>query len=445
MVHMTEKPRPFKYWEAPLAPHTLHKPLKATVRVPGSKSITNRALVLAAIAENPTTITGALWSRDTQLMAQALKRIGVDVQAEPDPDSPANATIFVEPTGFTGGTVDCGLAGTVMRFVPPLAALADGDVFFDGDEHARQRPMKGILDGLRALGISVQGDSLPFKVSGNGSPTGGTVEIDASASSQFVSGLLLAAPRFTQGITVRHIGETLPSMPHIEMTVHMLRQAGASVDTTTAYQWSVAPGPIRGGVVRVEPDLSNATPFLAAAAVTGSTVRVKDWPTTTTQPGDAIRNILERMGCTVSLTDSDLTVTGPKPGSLQGIEIDMSDIGELTPTVAAMATVANSPSTLTGIAHLHGHETDRLKALATEITKIGGQCSELPDGLAIKPSGSLHGAHWSTYDDHRMATTGAIIGLVTPGIKVENIETTAKTLPGFDRMWVDMVQEMGMS
>jgi len=233
-------------------------------------------------------------------------------------------------------------------------------------------------------------------------------------------------------------------MPHIEMTVHMLRQAGASVDTTTAYQWSVSPGPIRGGVVRVEPDLSNATPFLAAAAVTGSTVRVKDWPATTTQPGDAIRNILELMGCTVSLADGDLIVTGPPRGSLQGIDIDMSDIGELTPTVAAMATLANSPSALTGIAHLHGHETDRLKALTTEITKIGGQCSELPDGLAIKPSTGLHGARWCTYDDHRMATTGAIIGLATPGIEVENIETTAKTLPGFDRMWADMVQEMGM-
>lgn len=434
MVHMTENHSPFQYWNAPLAT----EPITATVQVPGSKSITNRALILAAIAENPSTITGALWSRDTQLMVQALKRIGVDVQVEPDSENPANVTVFVEPTGFTGGMVDCGLAGTVMRFVPPLAALADGVVFFDGDAHARNRPMKGILDGLRSLGIAVKGDALPFEVSSDGAPVGGTVEIDASASSQFVSGLLLAAPRFAEGLTVKHVGENLPSLPHIEMTVDMLRQAGASVDTTVENQWSVASGPIRGGVVRVEPDLSNATPFLAAAAVTGGTVTVPHWPAPTNQPGDAIQGILKQMGCTVS---DGLTVTGPPAGKLRGIELDMSAIGELTPTVAALAALANSPSRLTGIAHLHGHETDRLKALTTEINKVGGKCTELFDGLAIEPSTELHGAQWSSYADHRMATAGAIIGLVIPDVAVEDIETTAKTLPGFERMWAAMLHE----
>lgn len=443
MVYMNETVRPNHnktLWRAPVA----HHPVYGTVQVPGSKSITNRALILAAIAETPSTITGALRSRDTELMARALRSIGVDVQLEVEHGNAANATVHVEPKPMRGGTIDCGLAGTVMRFVPPIAALARGTVFFDGDAHARNRPMSGIITGLRELGITINGDSLPFEVIGAGSVAGGTVTIDASKSSQFVSGLLLAAPKYATGITVRHEGGKLPSTPHIEMTVDMLRQSGVSVDTTVENQWTVAPGPVRGGVWRVEPDLSNATPFLAAAAVTGGTVTIKNWPISTTQPGDVIRLILDRMGCHVELNaignSHDLSVTGPAPGTLKGITMDMSDIGELTPTVAALATLATTESVLTGIAHLRGHETDRLKALCAEITGIGGNCVELSDGLHITPA-TLHGGTWHSYADHRMATAGAIIGLATQGIDVENISTTAKTLPGFEKMWSALVTQ----
>lgn len=419
-------------WPAP----TASGPIRWTQHVPGSKSITNRAYILAALADYPSVIVNALHSRDTDLMAGALRSLGVGIR---DTDG----AIHVEPGTLHGGEVECGLAGTVMRFVPPVAAMADGVVVFDGDPQARVRPMNTILDALRTLGVPVTGDSLPFTVNGGGTPEGGEVEIDASGSSQFVSGLLLAGPRFTKGITVRHVGGRLPSMPHIEMTVAMLRLAGVRVDVTEN-SWTVHPGPIQGRTWTVEPDLSNATPFLAAAAVTGGTVRIRHWPFDTTQPGDVIRLILETMGCEVDIIAAesgpghDLQVTGPDSGVLRGVSLDMSDIGELTPTVAALAALASTPSELTGIAHLRGHETNRLEALATEINKLGGQCEELHDGLRITPA-PLHGGVWHSYADHRMATAGAIIGLRVEGVEVEDIQTTAKTLPGFETMWEDMV------
>ncbi|GAB3699066.1 3-phosphoshikimate 1-carboxyvinyltransferase [Corynebacterium nasicanis] len=419
-------------WPAP----TASGPIRWTQHVPGSKSITNRAYILAALADYPSVIENALHSRDTDLMAGALRSLGVKIR---DTDG----AVRIEPGRLHGGEVDCGLAGTVMRFVPPVAAMADGVVVFDGDPQARVRPMNTILDALRTLGVTVRGDTLPFTINGSGTPEGGVVEIDASGSSQFVSGLLLAGPRFAKGITVRHVGGRLPSLPHIEMTVAMLRHAGVKVDVTEN-SWKVHPGPIQGRTWIVEPDLSNATPFLAAAAVTGGTVKVRHWPLSTTQPGDAIRLILETMGCQVDILTADsgpghdLQVTGPDDGVLRGISLDMSDIGELTPTVAALAVLASSPSELTGIAHLRGHETNRLAALAAEINKLGGQCEELHDGLRITPV-PLHGGVWHSYADHRMATAGAIIGLRVEGVEVEDVQTTAKTLPGFETMWEDMV------
>lgn len=406
--------------------------------VPGSKSITNRAFILAAIADYPSTIYGALRSRDTDLMADALRVLGVGIQ-ESEP-----GVIRVEPGPLHGGQVECGLAGTIMRFVPPIAALAKGTVFFDGDPQARVRPMSTILDALREIGTSVEGERLPFAVYGQGAPEGGVVEIDASGSSQFVSGLLLAGARYRRGLTVRHTGGRLPSMPHIEMTVAMLRQAGIKVETSQ-YEWHVLPGPVEGRRWNIEPDLSNATPFLAAAAVTGGRVRVPNWPVNTTQPGDVIRDILEKMGCSVELISNgpayDLEVTGPA-APLKGINLDMSDIGELTPTVAALAALAATETELTGIAHLRGHETDRLAALTTEINKLGGDCTELPDGLRIRPA-TLHGGLWHSYADHRMATAGAILGLTVKDVQVEDIQTTAKTLPGFEDMWETMVAANG--
>ena len=420
-------------WPAP----TAHGPVRWTQHIPGSKSITNRAYILAALADYPSELENALHSRDTDLMAGALRTLGVGVRE-------SGGVVHVEPGPLHGGEIECGLAGTVMRFVPPVAALAAGTVVFDGDPQARVRPMNTILDALRALGVDVTGNTLPFTLAGDGAPTGGAVEIDASGSSQFVSGLLLAAPRFAEGVTVHHTGGKLPSLPHIEMTVAMLRHAGVRVDVSEN-TWRVHPGPIQGRTWQIEPDLSNATPFLAAAAVTGGTVRIPHWPVDTTQPGDVIRDILERMGCEVELiaADSgpgyDLRVTGPENGRLEGIHLDMSDIGELTPTVAALAALAATPSELTGIAHLRGHETDRLAALSAEINRLGGRCEELSDGLRITPA-ELHGGVWHSYADHRMATAGAIIGLVVPGVEVEDVQTTAKTLPGFETMWGDMVR-----
>lgn len=436
MVDMEK--RSANLWQAPYA----GTPVEATVNIPGSKSITNRAFILAAIASSSSTIEGALRSRDTDLMMAALAAMGVGFQESSTTHGTASITVKVHPAPLHGGAVDCGLAGTVMRFVPPVAALAEGSVFFDGDPQARKRPMHQILEGLREAGVKVKGDGLPFEIDGDGHPKGGIVKIDASGSSQFVSGLLLAAPRYEMGLTVRHRGGRLPSLPHIEMTVDMLRRAGVTVDTSVENEWTVHPGPIGGGTWVIEPDLSNATPFLAAAAVTGGTVIIPGWPIRTTQPGDAIREILATMGCDVELMAAgstyNLRVTGPEGGSLRGLDLDMSDIGELTPTVAALAAVATTPSRLSGIAHLRGHETDRLAALSHEINNLGGSCTELADGLRIEPA-TLHGGHWRSYADHRMATAGAIIGLRVTGVEVENIQTTSKTLPGFETMWANML------
>ncbi|WP_241665826.1 3-phosphoshikimate 1-carboxyvinyltransferase [Prescottella subtropica] len=415
-------------WRAPRAEH----PVDASVTLPGSKSITNRALVLAALASGPSTITGTLRSRDTDLMIDGLRTLGAAItEVDSDP-----TTLRVVPAPLHGGDIDCGLAGTVMRFLPPVAALADGTALIDGDEQARTRPLGTILEALRGLGADVHGDALPLTVHGRGGLRGGTVTIDASGSSQFVSGLLLSAARFDDGVTVRHQGGPLPSMPHIDMTVEMLREAGVTVltpgESGEPDTWKVLPGSISPVDWAIEPDLSNATPFLAAAAVTGGTVRVPLWPSRTTQPGDAIRGILTDMGADVALSDGILTVTGPK--TLHGIDIDLHDIGELTPTVAALAALADGPSVLRGIAHLRGHETDRLAALATEIGKLGGAVTETDDGLRIEPR-PLHGGQWHSYADHRMATAGAILGLVVDGVDVQDVGTTAKTLPGFENLW----------
>ncbi|MEV4319230.1 3-phosphoshikimate 1-carboxyvinyltransferase [Actinocrispum sp. NPDC049592] len=412
--------------QAWLAPVT-RSPVHATVSIPGSKSITNRALILAALADSPSTLSAPLRSRDTNLMAAALRSLGTRIDED----------WRVTPSTLRGpADVDCGLAGTVMRFVPPAASIAAGEIRFDGDEYARERPMGTILDALRGLGADITGDRLPFTLHGKGSLPGGEVTIDASASSQFVSGLLLSGPRYDKGLTVVHDGKPVPSMPHIEMTVQMLRAAGVEVDDSEPNTWRVQPGPIRGRDWVVEPDLSNATPFLAAAAVTGGTVTVTGWPAQTTQPGDDIRGILAQMGCEVTLDANGLTVTGP--ATLSGVDVDLHDVGELTPTIAAVAALAGSQSVLRGIAHLRGHETDRLAALATELNSLGGDVEETEDGLIIRPR-ALHGGPWGAYADHRMATAGAILGLVVSGVEVDDIASTSKTIPDFPGMWSTML------
>ncbi|WP_040584667.1 3-phosphoshikimate 1-carboxyvinyltransferase [Segniliparus rugosus] len=419
------------FWDAP----TVNGPLDATVGLPGSKSITNRALVLAALASSPSRIVGTLRSRDTDLMLDALRRMGAGVRIHDD-----QTTVDIEPGPLREASVDVGLAGTVMRFLPPAAALATGAVSFDGDEQARARPLDTILNALRDLGVAVDGDSLPFVVRGQGRVRGGEVAVDASASSQFVSGLLLSGARYDEGLTVRHVGGPLPSAPHIEMTVQMLEDSGVRVEQPEQHVWRIPPSPIAGREWLVEPDLSNASPFLAAAAAAGGEVRVPRWPTTTTQAGDAIRHILARMGATVRLQDGWLTVQGAD--ELIGIDIDLGDVGELTPTVAALAALASSPSCLRGVAHLRGHETDRLAALASQINGLGGHCVELDDGLSITPK-PLRGGLWKAFADHRMATAGAIIGLKTPGVQVDDVDCTSKTLPGFADLWATMCATAG--
>ena len=411
------------------APRPL-EPVDRVVSLPGSKSLTNRALLLAAIAEGPSVVRRPLRSRDTLLMAAALSSLGTTVEDR-------DGDWAVTPGAFDrDAVIDCGLAGTVMRFVPPVAGLGTALVSFDGDPHMRLRPIGQVLSALRDLGVSIQGDALPFTIHGLGSVPGGVVTIDASASSQFVSALLLAGARYERGVDVRHVGKPVPSLPHIEMTVQMLRQHGVEVDDSDANRWAVAPGPLAAVDRAIEPDLSNAAPFLALGAATGGRVTVTDWPAETTQPGDELREILTLMGCEVTLADGDLTVVGPD--RLTGVDLDLHDVGELTPAVAALCALADSPSHLRGVAHIRGHETDRLAALATELGRLGADVTEREDGLSIRPA-ALHGGVFHTYADHRMAHAGVILGLAVDDVLVEDVATTSKTFPDFAAAWTHAV------
>jgi 3-phosphoshikimate 1-carboxyvinyltransferase len=415
-------------WPAPVA----GVPVDAAVQLPGSKSLTNRALVLAALSDSPSVVRRALRSRDTELMAAGLSTLGSTVVTTDD-------DWLVFPGPLRGGSIDCGLAGTVMRFLPPVAALATGLVHFDGDPHARTRPMTGVLDALRGLGVAIEDDgrgTLPFTVAGSGRVRGGTVEIDASASSQFVSALLLAGARFRGGLTVRHVGPPVPSLPHIEMTVACLREHGVEVDDSRADTWIVAPGPVRAIDTVIEPDLSNAAPFLMLAMTSSGTVRVPGWPQRTTQAGDALRGILTQMGADVTLDEEGLTITGT--GVVKGVDVDLHDAGELTPAVGARCALASSPSRLRGIAHIRGHETDRLAALSAELRGLGAAVTEHEDGLSFEPA-QLHGGTFHTYADHRMAHAAVIVGSAVDGVLVEDVGTTAKTFPGFAGVWAGLV------
>lgn len=415
-------------WAAPRA----SAPVDAVVTVPGSKSVTNRALVLAALADSPTWLRNPLRARDTALMVGALRSLGVGVGED-------GGDWFVSPgTLRGGGAIDVGLAGTVQRFVPPLAALADGPVRFDGDARARHRPLAPLVSGLRQLGVDVDEDLLPLTVHGRREVKGGAAEIDSSSSSQFVSGLLLAAPRFAEGLVLRHVGERpVPSAPQVAMTVRMLTEAGATVAVAPGgRQWTVEPGPLHGGDVTVPPDLSSAAPFVVAAVVTGGRVRVPGWPPRSDQPGDRLPELLRAMGASCVLDADGLTTTAGD--RLLGLDADLSDCTELVPALVALAALAETESHLAGIGHMRGHETDRLRALSAELTRLGGECHETHDGLRIVPR-RLHGGVVHTYDDHRIAMFGAVLGLTVDGVQVENVATTAKTVPDFTDRWAAMV------
>jgi 3-phosphoshikimate 1-carboxyvinyltransferase len=375
-------------------------------------------------------------------MVAGLKALGIGIEESTAVvDGNEELQWIVTPAPMRGGVrVDVGNAGTVMRFLPPLAALATGEVIFDGDPRSYERPLGPVIKALEELGVSIDHDnrySLPLKLHGTGKISGGEITIDASESSQFLSALLLVAPSFTNGITVKHEGGSLPSMPHIEMTVDMLRQIGATVDVDSVAQtWSVKPGALHGLDLVIEPDLSNASPFLSIAMVCGGRVAIADWPTKTTQPGDQLRTILTEMGAQFSFGDNGLTIIGT--GKIHGIDVDLHDVGELTPSIAALCALADSPSHLRGIGHLRKHETDRLAALTREINALGGNVTEEETALHITPA-PLHAGVFHTYDDHRLATAGAVLGLVIEGIEVENMATTRKTLPDFPGLWSSLL------
>lgn len=435
-------------WLAPTV--TVPGGAHARVEIPGSKSLTNRYLLLAALADSPSVIHAPLHSRDSRLMVAALTALGARFE-EIETGSAFGPDLRVTPLDFSAtvareASIDVGLAGTVMRFVPPVAALLPGTFHFDGDEHARVRPMLPVVEALRGLGVEVEDagrGSLPFTVESSGSVQVAELTIDASGSSQFVSALLLAACRFERGLVLRHVGGPVPSMPHIEMTVETMRELGITVDFNGTDTWTVAPGGFPGFEVTVEPDLSNAGPFLVAAVATGATVTVPRWPASTTQGGDHWRKILPLFGAQVKLANGDLTVAGPTGGAasgLPGVDLGLAEAGELAPTVAALIALSPATSVLSGIAHLRGHETDRLAALTAEINRLGGRAEETEDGIRVTEP-VAHGALMRTYADHRMATAAAVMGLVVPGVVVENVETTSKTLPNFTGLWQNMLDQ----
>lgn len=430
-------------WAAP----TPGRPVTATVRLPGSKSLTNRYLVLAALADEPSRLRAPLRSRDTLLMAEALRLLGAEVRdGETPPGGVADWLVTPLPRPDPAAVpdpeapveIDCGLAGTVMRFLPAVVAVSGRSARLSGDPRLHERPVAPLLQALRDAGADVEDTDgyFPATVRAGRVPRGGEVSLDAGASSQFLSGLLLAGARMREGLVVRHVGDEVPSRPHVRMTVENLRDVGVVVDDSEDLLWRVSPGPVGGLDVDVEPDLSNAGPFLAAALATGGQVRVPGWPQQTTQAGDTLRDVLDAMGADVRLEQDGLTVT--HEGEVYGVDLDLHDAGEIAPTVVGLAALAVSPSRLRGIGHLRGHETDRLEALAAEVRGLGGEVDVLEDGLRITPR-PLHGGVWRSYADHRMATTGAVIGLRVPGVLVEDVGTTAKTLPDFVGMWDAMV------
>ena len=418
-------------WPAPRADQALN----AVMPLPGSKSQTNRLLVLAALADGTSVVRRPLRSRDTELMVAGLRVLGVDVTD--GPDGAWEVTGVSGPLHPIAGAVDVGNAGTVARFLPPLATLITGEVRFDGDPRVRERPLGPLLAALRQLGAELDRvDQLPVTVRGRGALHGGTVTVDASQSSQLVSGLLLSAPRFDRGITVRHEGPALPSAPHLAMTVAALRDAGATVDDGATDTWRVEPGSLHTRDVTVEPDLSTAAAYLAAPLVAGGSVTVPGWPRTTVQPGAVLPELLEAMGGRVSRTDDAVTVTAGD--GLHGIEADLRDAPELTPVLTALAALADSPSHFFGVAHIRLQETDRLAALATELNRMGGDVRETPDGLTITPR-ALTGQALASYDDHRIAMAWAVLGLGVEGISVLDVATTRKTVPDFVGSWTRML------
>ena len=419
-------------WKAPRA----SSPVTGDLVVPGSKSTTARGYLLAALADGASTLRGVLRARDTDLMRAGLSRLGVRFT-----DLDDDAVRVSPPAAFRGGAViDVGLAGTVMRFLPPIAALASETTRFVGDPAMADRPVAPLLGALADLGAEVSRPyRVPFEVAGGPAVRGGAVDVDASGSSQFVSGLLLGGARLPEGLIVRHTGSTLPSRPHIEMTARMLAERGVRIDRPGPATWQVHPGPIAPMDADVEPDLTNAASLLAAAVVTGGRL-VTAWPEHSLQGADALADALAAFGARLAYTGAGasrkLVVQGPD--RLRGADLDLHAISEFTPVAAALAALAEEPTTIRGVAHIRHHETDRLAALERELRGLGGQVQQTEDGLRIEPA-PLRGGVFHTYADHRLAHAGALLGLVVPDVELDDVGCTSKTLPDFPGLWAALV------
>ena len=413
--------------DLPITP--LDAPPDAVVRLPGSKSITNRALVCAALASGETTLAGALFADDTEAMTEAVRSLGADVSCHPE-----EALVRVRGTdgtvGASGGTViDARMSGTTGRFLAPVAALSQHQVTIDGHAQLRARPFGDLVDALRGLGVAVDspsgGDGLPLRV--RGPLRSGEATVAADRSSQFLSGLMLAGPLVPGGLTLRVDGRAV-SRSYVEMTAAVMRSFGAVVELASDAVRVEGGRYSSPGRFVVEPDASSASYFWAAAAVTGGTVRVDGLGADSIQGDARFAWLLEAMGASVATADGCTQVTG---GALRGIDVDLCDMSDTAPTLAVVASLADSPTTVEGIGFVRGKESDRIAAVVTELRRCGVHARELADGFAVEPGAALAGARIRTYDDHRVAMAFAVLGLVVPGIRIENPGCVAKTFPGF--------------
>jgi 3-phosphoshikimate 1-carboxyvinyltransferase len=416
-------------WTAPRATGAVD----AVVPVPGSKSMTARALVLAAISVGPSTLRAPLVNRDTGLIAFGLRAMGTYVSTV-DPE-----LWLVRPRPLHGpAQVDVAGAGTALRFLAPVAGLAAGPVTFHGDDRARGGTLEELAGALARLGArtATSGGGLPLTVHGVGRVPGGDVSIDASASSQLVSGLLLAGSDFDHGLVLRHDGPPLPAAPHVELTVAMLRAAGAGVDDSAANVWEIEPGRLAGRGWHIEPDLAGAAPFLAAAVVTAGRVTVPGWPQRSPQPTAALCGLLTAFGGSCVLGTDGLTVRGG--GRVRGIDADLAGVGDLLPVTAALCALADGPSVLRGLGALRGGPVDRVSALVEALGTLGVEVTEEADSLAIRP-GPRHGGVLDTAADRRLAPAGAVLGLAVDGVRLTDVSCTAKSLPDFPARWRNLL------
>ena len=406
-------------------------PLDAEIVVPGSKSLTNRALVLAALAEGTSTLRGALVADDTLAMAGAMSSLGARVVLDPELCTVAGIGGRLAPGPLE---IDARLSGTTARFVLPVLALGEGPYVLDGDQPLRDRPLGPSIEALRRLGADVDDSDRPGHlpvVVRAGTGRGDGVGVDGSLSSQFTSGLLLAAAAMPEGLAVELIGPVV-SRPYLDMTLAVLRDFGVDAGTDGERRLWVRPGGLRATDHRIEPDASSASYFLAAAAVCGGRVRVPDLGTSSLQGDARFADVLRAMGAVVDRGPAGTEVRGT--GRLQGIDIDLTDMPDMAQTVAAVAVFADGPTTVRGVEVIRGHETDRIAAVVAELRRCGLDADEHPDGFTVHP-GTPRATRVETYRDHRMAMSFAVVGLAASGIEIADPGCVAKTFPDFfDRL-----------